>query len=155
MSERKETESAHEAMIPGVAARVKGRILVADDNPDAAESLATLLELKGYEVRIARDGPEALQAAAEYQADAIFLDIAMPRLNGYDAARRIRHEPWGRRVTLIAVTGWCQEQDIQRSRDAGFDHHLTKPMNFARLDAILTGIADRISGQPNETATLT
>ncbi|HEY2294650.1 MAG TPA: ATP-binding protein [Thermoanaerobaculia bacterium] len=118
-------------------APVRRRILVADDNADAAESLATLLALYGNEVRTARDGLEAVAAAAELRPDVILLDIGMPRLNGYDACRRIREQPWGRDAVIIALTGWGQEDDKRRSLEAGFDHHLVKPVEPAALVGLL------------------
>ncbi len=114
------------------------RILVADDNADAAESLATLLELYGNEVRTAQDGIEAVETAAELRPDVILLDIGMPRLNGYDACRRIREQPWGRDAVIIALTGWGQDDDKRRSLEAGFDHHLVKPVEPAALVSLLS-----------------
>jgi signal transduction histidine kinase/CheY-like chemotaxis protein len=113
------------------------RILVADDNADSAESLALLLTLRGSEVRIAHDGWEAVEAAAAFRPDIVLLDIGMPRLNGYEAARRIREQGRGERVVLIALTGWGQDEDRQRSTDAGFDFHLVKPVDFAALEQLL------------------
>ena len=103
------------------------RVLVVDDNVDSADSLALLLQVAGSEARTARDGVEALEAARNFRPDVVFLDIGMPRMNGYDAARRIREEPWGRDMLLVAMTGWGQEEDRRRSKDAGFDAHLVKP----------------------------
>jgi CheY-like chemotaxis protein len=113
------------------------RVLVADDNADAAESLAMLLSLMGNEVRTAADGLEAVEVAAEFRPDVAVLDIGMPRLDGNAAARRIRAEPWGRGMTLIALTGWGQEDDRRRTAEAGFDLHLTKPVDPSTLDALL------------------
>jgi CheY-like chemotaxis protein len=114
------------------------RILVADDNVDSALSLAMLLKLMGNEVHTAHDGLEAVEAAKDLRPDLILLDIGMPRLNGYDAARRIRQEPWGKSVVLVALTGWGQEEDKRRSREAGFDRHLVKPVEPEALDSVLT-----------------
>jgi PAS domain S-box-containing protein len=119
------------------------RILVADDNRDAAASLAALLRLRGNEVRTAHDGAEAVTAAETFRPDAILMDVGMPRLNGYDAARRIRERPWGRGVRIIALTGWGQEADRERSRAAGCDGHLVKPVALADLDALLAGAGRR------------
>jgi CheY-like chemotaxis protein len=113
------------------------RILVADDNADSAESLAMLLELQGYEVRIVSDGLEAVRVASEFTPDAILLDIGMPVLDGYGAARRIREQPFAKDVLIIAQTGWGQERDRQRSEEGGFDAHLTKPLNLAVLMKLL------------------
>jgi len=117
---------------------VKRRILVADDNPDALESLAMMLEIMGHEVRMAHDGLEALEAAIDFQPDVVLLDIGMPRLNGYDTARRIRQEPWGKNVLLVAVTGWGQETDKRQTKEAGFDLHLVKPID---PDVLATALA--------------
>ncbi|MGQ0639743.1 MAG: response regulator [Gemmatimonadaceae bacterium] len=106
-----------------------GRILVADDNPDSLESLAMVLRLRGNEVRTATDGSEAIAEAEAYRPDVVLLDIGMPKMNGYDACRRIREQEWGRGMLLIALTGWGQDEDRERSREAGFDHHLVKPVD--------------------------
>ena len=109
------------------------RILVVDDNSDAAESLALLLQIDGHEVRTAFDGVEALDLAAGFVPEVMLLDIGMPRLDGYEVARRLRKEPWGRNLSLIALTGWGQEQDRRRTAEAGFNAHLIKPVGEAEL----------------------
>jgi signal transduction histidine kinase len=114
------------------------RILVADDNHDAADSLAVMLRLEGHDVRAAYDGAEALAVAQSFPADVMVLDVGMPKVNGYEAAARVRQQPWGRDVVLIALTGWGQDDDKRRSREAGFDHHLVKPVDLAELHALLT-----------------
>jgi PAS domain S-box-containing protein len=114
------------------------RVLVADDNRDAADSLAKLLSLLGHEVRVAYDGAQAVDAAREYRPRVAILDIGMPLVSGYEAARRLRAELDGA-IALIALTGWGQESDRRRAADAGFDHHLTKPVDLQRLDEILRG----------------
>ncbi|AEG92320.1 response regulator [Ramlibacter tataouinensis] len=108
-------------------------ILVADDNEDAASSLTQLLELLGHEVRQVHDGEAAVRAVQEFGPSLVLLDIGMPGLNGHDAARLIRQQPGGSGRTLVAVTGWGQPQDLRRSSDAGFDHHLVKPIEFDQL----------------------
>jgi CheY-like chemotaxis protein len=113
------------------------RILVADDNADSASSMALLLEILGNEVRTAGDGLEAVEVAASFRPDVILMDIGMPRLDGYDACRRIREESWGRDIVLIALTGWSQDEDVRQARDAGFDHHLVKPVEPAALEKLL------------------
>jgi CheY-like chemotaxis protein len=113
------------------------RILVVDDNEDSADSLGQLLELLGHEVRTAYDGEAGVAEAEGFRPDMVLMDIGMPRLNGYDAARRIREQPWGKGVVLIALTGWGQEGDRQRSQEAGFDAHLVKPVDPAALKKIL------------------
>jgi PAS domain S-box-containing protein len=117
------------------------RILVADDNRDSADGLGTLLELKGFEVITAHDGLGAVQSAATFRPDVALLDIGMPGLNGYEAALRIRQTPWGKNMVLIAITGWGQEEDKQRAKEAGFDHHLTKPVDTADLERLLLATA--------------
>ena len=109
------------------------RILVADDNQDSAATMRMLLELAGHEVHLAHSGAEALAIANRVRPDIGILDIGMPDLSGHDVAERIRHEAWGKDVTLIAVTGWGQDADKRRSLAAGFDHHLTKPIDFEIL----------------------
>jgi PAS domain S-box-containing protein len=121
-------------------AAVRRRILVADDNVDSAESLAMMLEFMGNEVRTAHDGAEAAAAAAAFRPDIILLDIGMPRMNGYDACRRIREQPWGRGIAIAALTGWGQEEDKRQSREAGFDHHLVKPVEPAALEKLLASV---------------
>lgn len=118
------------------------RILVADDFPQAAETLAGLLRQEGYEVQIAQDGLEAFQAAERSHPDAIVLDLAMPELNGYDAARKIREQPWGKQVMLIALTGWGQQRDRHRTKEAGFDAHLTKPVKYEAILELLGNLPD-------------
>lgn len=116
------------------------KVLVADDNSDAAESLGMLLELMGNEVRTAADGLEAVEVAEVFRPDVMVLDIGMPRLDGNAAARRIRATEWGRRTVLIALTGWGQAEDRRRTAEAGFDMHLTKPVDPGTLDALLAGL---------------
>src|SRR5581483_7617908 len=105
------------------AARLARRILIADDNNDALESLATLLQLSGHEVFTATNGGTALQSAERHRPEVALLDIGMPMLDGYEVAKRIRAQPWGQRITLVALTGWGQDSDRRRSREAGFDSH--------------------------------
>jgi DNA-binding response OmpR family regulator len=110
---------------------------VADDNRDATESLAALLRMVGHEVRIAYDGVEAVGVASEYRPDAVVLDIGMPKMSGYDVAKKLRAESTGRELTIIAVSGWGQEADKQRSRESGIDHHLVKPLEPSSLLRVL------------------
>lgn len=123
-----------------VAALAPRRILVVDDNRDSANSLALLLKQLGHTVDTAHDGLEAIERAATFRADVILLDIGMPRLNGYEAARRIR-ELHLQSVRLVALTGWGQEEDRRRSEKAGFDAHLVKPVDLAALTKLLAGWA--------------
>ena len=106
---------------------LKRRILVVDDNTDAAESLAALLAINGHETRMAHDGLRAVEEAKTFKPDVVFLDIGMPELDGHETARRIRQEPWGKDMVLVALTGWGQTEDRRRSQEAGFNHHLVKP----------------------------
>jgi CheY-like chemotaxis protein len=112
-------------------------VLIADDNRDAAESLAVLLRMDGHEVTVAYDGPQALALLTQVQPEVALLDIGMPGLNGYEVARRVRHGPLGRSITLIAVTGWGQDRDKAQAHQAGFDHHFTKPVDPERLSRLL------------------
>jgi PAS domain S-box-containing protein len=116
---------------------LKARVLIADDNRDAAESLGLLLKMAGHEIRLAHDGLEAVQAASTFLPDVALLDIGMPEMNGYEVARAVREQPWGQRMTLVAITGWGQQEDKQRSLDAGFDHHLTKPVVLGDITELL------------------
>lgn len=109
------------------------QILVVDDNKDSAETLSMLLELMGNEIRVAYDGEQALAMAKEVKPDVVLLDIGLPKLNGYDVARLIRQEPWGSNPILVAITGWGQSDDKHLSREAGFDHHLVKPVDHDQL----------------------
>jgi PAS domain S-box-containing protein len=118
-------------------ASARRRVLVVDDNYDSAESLATILQLAGSETHIANDGESAVEAARQLRPDIVVCDIGMPKLTGYDVARLIRGEDWGRQVLLIALTGWGQEVDRLRSEEAGFDHHLVKPVDPAQLMALI------------------
>lgn len=127
-----------------VAQDIAGRrLLVVDDNRDAATSLAMLLRLQGCEVQIANDGPTAIEAAMKHRPELIFLDIGMPGMDGYEVARRIRHLPGLGDITLAALTGWGQQEDRRRSAEAGFDHHLVKPVQPSMLETVLAGIGPR------------
>jgi PAS domain S-box-containing protein len=114
------------------------RVLIADDNRDAADSLGMLLGLAGHEVRIAHSGQTALSLAQVFRPDTALLDIGMPDLSGYEVARQLRREPWGAGIRLIALTGWGQTDDRRRAHEAGFDHHLTKPIDPDALAALIT-----------------
>jgi len=120
------------------AAPAQRRILVVDDNADAAESLAMLLQLDGHATRVAHDGEAALVAAREFQPDTVFLDIGLPGMNGYEVAQRLRASDRST-MQLIALTGWGAEDDRRRAQAAGFDHHLVKPVDPAQLAPLLAG----------------
>jgi signal transduction histidine kinase len=117
---------------------VRRRILVADDNADALQTLATVLELGGHEVFSAANGSLALESAERHLPEVALLDIGMPLLDGYEVARRIRAQAWGKRITLVALTGWGQDSDRRRSQEAGFDSHLVKPLDLAKLTQLLS-----------------
>jgi CheY-like chemotaxis protein len=125
-----------DTILAGAASRSR-RILVADDFPQSAAILARLLRQDGNEVQIAQDGIQAVETAAEFRPDVAVLDIAMPKLDGFDVARMIREQPWGRNMFLIALSGWGQQLDRQRTKEAGFDAHLTKPAKYETLMEIL------------------
>jgi signal transduction histidine kinase len=127
-------------------ARTQRRILVADDNNDALESLATLLQLSGHEVYTAANGAMALESAEQHRPEVALLDIGMPKLDGYEVARRIRAQPWGQRITLVALTGWGQDSDRRRSQEAGFDSHLVKPLDLDKLTELLAALPVAGSG---------
>ncbi len=116
-----------------------GRILVADDLPDAARSLAMLCELYGAEVRFALSGEETVTVAESFRPQIVLLDISMPGMSGYDAARAIRRAPWGADMVLIALTGWGRSTDLAQARAAGFDAHLLKPVE---PEALIRTISD-------------
>ncbi len=116
------------------------RILIADDNEDALASLSQLLEHFGHEVRTACEGAAAVTLAATFQPDVVLLDLGMPQLDGYEACRRIRAQPGGDSMVLVALTGWGQQEDMRRTRDAGFDHHLIKPVSPNALDSLLRSV---------------
>jgi CheY-like chemotaxis protein len=113
------------------------RILVVDDNVDAAESLMMMMKLLGQDVRAAFDGASALDVASEFRPDLIFLDIGMPVMDGYAVARRLREHPGTRNARIVALTGWGQQEDRERSRKAGVDIHLVKPADPAMLERVL------------------
>lgn len=134
------TERKHPAGRPQADATqpaAQGRILVVDDNRDGAASLAMLLTVMGNDTRIAHDGLEGVELAEAFRPDLIVLDIGLPKLNGYDACRRIREKPWAKDTLIVAATGWGQDDDRRRSKEAGFDHHLVKPVDAAELNRLL------------------
>lgn len=119
------------------------RILVVDDNEDAARAMATILELLGHEVELAYDGAQALEVAEASHPEIVVMDLGMPNLNGYAAARRLRETPWGKSAMLIAVTGWGQEADRAASEEAGFDHHLVKPVELEAVQRLVATMDER------------
>jgi PAS domain S-box-containing protein len=132
-----DSESAMQSEFSSTAAR---RVLVVDDNQEAAEALAKIVELLGHEGHVATNGEEAIEAAERFRPQFIFLDIGLPIINGYDVASYIREQPWGRRMNLVALTGYSQEQDRIRSMDSGFDQHIVKPIDLATIRRVLNNI---------------
>ena len=119
------------------------KILVVDDNVDSAESLALLLSMGGHEAHVAHDGPAAMDAAAQLRPDVMLLDIGLPKMDGFEVCRRVRQEPWGQKMTMVALTGFGQDRDREESESAGFDRHLVKPIDYdallRTLDTLLPG----------------
>jgi CheY-like chemotaxis protein len=128
------TEHAAPAELAEIAAR---RVLIADDNVDAAESMAILVELMGSEPKVVHNGLDALAEAERFRPDLVILDIGMPGLNGYEACERIRQMPWGRGMVVVALTGWGQGRDRQRAHEAGFDGHLVKPVDPDAIKSLI------------------
>jgi len=121
------------------------RVLVVDDNVDAVQSLGDLLKAYGHDVRTAHTGPTAVAAASDYNADVVLLDIGLPELDGYEVAKRIRQQPTHKTTILVAMTGYGQDADRQRSQEAGFDHHLVKPADFGKVQQILATVSEKAS----------
>jgi PAS domain S-box-containing protein len=126
--------------LPSAEAAVSKRVLIADDNLDAAESLQLWLQLAGHDVQIAGNGMEALRVAAEFKPDVALLDLGMPGLSGFDVARRIREAPWGGGMVLVALTGWGQDEDRRQTAEAGFNHHLTKPVAPENIESLIASL---------------
>jgi DNA-binding response OmpR family regulator len=129
--------------VPGGEACSAQRVLVVDDNEDTAVMLSTLLEIHGYKTSLAHDGRAAIAAADLLRPEVILLDIGLPGLNGFDVSRQIRAQPWGTDMVLIALTGWGQESDRNRSRDSGFDYHLVKPVEQDSLLRLMASVHPR------------
>jgi PAS domain S-box-containing protein len=136
-------EERVQILAPTMPDAPRRRILVADDNRDAVESLATMLRLSGNDVHTASDGIEAVALAEQLVPDVVLMDIGMPRLNGREATRRIRDQAWGKGMVVIALTGWGQESDRRLSREAGCDEHLVKPVDFAELERLMAELCVR------------
>ena len=116
-------------------------ILVVDDNEDGANSLGQMLQIMGNQIRVTHDGLAAIRVAEEFRPQVILLDIGMPKLDGYDACRRIRQKSWGKNTVLIALTGWGQFEDRRRTKEAGFDYHLVKPVESSTLVKVLSEVS--------------
>jgi len=121
--------------------RISRRVLVVDDNTDNAELLKILLEEEGHETFMAHDGVEGLAAAERLRPDVVLMDLGLPRIDGFDACRRIREQSWGKQILMIAITGWGQDVDRRKSQEAGFDHHLVKPVDANDISALMSGSA--------------
>jgi CheY-like chemotaxis protein len=136
VSEEERIVASKPRRLPPASGRGRS-VLIVDDNEDAAISLSMVLEMEGHRVHVAFDGTSGFEAAQDNRPEVIILDIGLPDTNGYEVARRIRKEPWGVHVDLIALTGWGQEKDRQDAQAAGFDHHFTKPADLERLARLL------------------
>ena len=124
------------------------RILVVDDNHDSALSLAMMLSIMGHDTRTAHDGESAVTTAESFRPEVVLLDIGLPKLNGYEVAQRIRETAWGKSMFLIAVTGWGQEEDRQRSSEVGLNVHMVKPVEPAALERLLAQLPGEDVGEP-------
>jgi CheY-like chemotaxis protein len=136
-------EHRHPASGNGAVNGVAGehcRILVVDDNLDAADSLALLLRVAGHDVQVCHDGRDALTAAAAFQPEVVLLDIGLPGMDGYEVARQLRERAETERVLIVALTGYGQEEDVRRSMEAGFDHHFVKPADLTALSALFASV---------------
>jgi CheY-like chemotaxis protein len=131
---QKETAATEEALVPG-----QRTILLIEDDQDSMEMLRCLLELAGHEVHEAASGPSGLEAILRLRPDVALVDLGLPGFDGFELARRVRAEPGGQAVRLVALTGYGQQDDQRRSREAGFDGHLVKPADPARLAAVVAG----------------
>lgn len=136
-SERSTRDPGATGVRPYIADALRKRVLVVDDNVDAAESIGMILRVHGYDVRCVYDGPSVLKVAEAYRPDVVVLDIGLPGMSGYDVAKQLRQRPEFRRTPLVAVTGYGQEEDRRRSQEAGFDYHLTKPVDPEALQAFV------------------
>jgi CheY-like chemotaxis protein len=124
------------------------RVLVVEDNSDGAEMLATLLKLFGHEARVAFDAEAGLRALHEFRPDVALLDIGLPGIDGHELARRIRRQPGYETLPLVAISGWGRDEDVKQAREAGFDHHITKPTPPDVLERLLVTIAAGRSARP-------
>jgi CheY-like chemotaxis protein len=138
-------DSAGKSAEASSASPTKGsrRMLVVDDNVDSAESMAVLLRLHGHEVGLAYDGQSALEEAYAFRPEVMFLDLDLPKMDGYEVARRLRMEPAMKDMTLVAITGYGQEEDLQHTQEAGFQLHMVKPVDFDKVEALLASLDDK------------
>ena len=136
-------ESHHKRLRGSPYRALRSRVVIVDDNRDAAIAMSMLIDQLGGSTRIAHDAEGGLAAIEAFEPDIVFLDIGMPGVDGYEACRRIRQHPWLRHLVVVAVTGWGQAQDKQRALDAGFDAHLTKPVDPTALADVLASLPRR------------
>jgi CheY-like chemotaxis protein/two-component sensor histidine kinase len=118
------------------------RVLIVDDNQDSADSLAMLMQITGNKTYMAHDGVEAVEAVEKYRPEVVLLDIGLPGLDGHEVCRRVREQPWGKDIVVIALTGWGQEDDRRKSEEAGFDGHLVKPVDYDKLLELLASLTN-------------
>jgi CheY-like chemotaxis protein len=137
LPERARTQPMSADTPPAATTHVPRRVLIADDNVDAAESLSMLLHSMGHETYVVHDGLAAIEAGNQLRPDVVILDIGMPKLDGYEAARRIAAQPWSKTTLLVALTGWGKESDQERATRAGFHRHLLKPVDLELLAKLL------------------
>jgi signal transduction histidine kinase len=141
VAEPEKTQTLKSDITDGLDSRQKPRrIVIADDNPDTAAAIKMMLELDGHEVLDARDGEQAFEVAASTQPEVMLLDIGMPKMNGYEVAKKVRAAPWGAPIKLIAISGWGKPEDVRRATAAGFDDHLTKPIDYSELESLLRSL---------------
>jgi CheY-like chemotaxis protein len=113
------------------------RVLLVDDNPDSTEPLSLLLQTRGHDTRVSCDGEEAIALADDFRPDCVVLDLGLPRMDGYEIARRLRARPYGAELVLVALTGWAGKDVRAKAAEAGFDYHLVKPVNWEELEKIV------------------
>ena len=118
------------------------RIVIVDDNRDSADSLATLLQITGNQTYLAHDGIEAIEVIEKHRPEVVLLDIGLPKLNGHEVCRRVRKQPWGKDIVMIALTGWGQDEDRRKSEEAGFNGHLVKPVDYDKLLKLLSSLTN-------------
>jgi CheY-like chemotaxis protein len=141
-----QTDATRPSPSPGDVSHVSSRVVIIDDNQDAAHTMSMFVQQLGGSARVAHDAKSGMAAVQDFQPDIVFLDIGLPGMDGYETCRRIRRQPAARHIVIIAVTGWGQAQDKQRAMDAGFDAHLTKPVDPKAFASILAGNA-RAAGE--------
>jgi CheY-like chemotaxis protein len=117
------------------------RVLLVDDDPDSSEPLSLLLQTKGHETRVVTDGAEAISVADEFKPNCVLLDLGLPRMDGYEVARRLRKRPYGSDLVLVALTGWAGREIRSKAAEAGFDYHIVKPVNWDEVEKIVRGVA--------------